>query len=397
MHEQTQRFILLLIFYLFGPILTLGIVGGIVVRKLPSQARSWERSLSKQTGLHWTIESVEYCSPGFIRLHSVKILDETAKRTVFNARRVDIRLITDTRRARIFPGIPPTEKSTGLTGLLKSTFPSFDFGNQFWQITIPASILDLRNDSQADSVLLVQNILQKLFARFESLSEMPVRFIFEEIAVASNYNSEEEQVDMFRFVQGNIYRMPMEVRSDWDFLIKDHSEFDKVHLSFALAVNDTLQISFQTGRQPLPCDLAAVFCSMFKHFSGGSFLGKFTLSTRNGNNALAVQMEDVAFKNVPLAPLVGQYTHFAVTGTVADFQIKQAEFGTESPYAEGNLFVSNGSIASALFHRCVDKFQLLINDASILDSPMPMIPFTACVIHFRLQPQGIDFWADKGK
>jgi hypothetical protein len=37
----------------------------------------------------------------------------------------------------------------------------------------------------------------------------------------------------------------------------------------------------------------------------------------------------------------------------------------------------------------------MLDDASILDSPLPMIPFTACAIHFNLQPDGIEFWADE--
>lgn len=411
LHEQTQRFILLLIFYLFGPILTLGIIGGVVVRKLPSNARSWEQSLTQQTGLHWTIQSVEYCSPGCIQLHNVKILndpvkivEDTVQDAVFTAPTIDIRLVTNTSRSKIFPGISasPTE-NTGLTERLAKTFPSFYSADSFWQITVPVSLLNFGEYSSDESALLVQNMLRKIFARFNTLSDMPVQFAFEEIAVMSEYSlkkpgdKNEDKVDIFRFVQGNIYRTSTEIRSDWTFQIKNVSELDweyRERLSFVLSLPDTFEISFQTGRQPIPCDLAAVFCSRFKHFSGGSFEGMFSLATRSESNSETLRLDRVVFKNVPLAPLVGPYTNFAVEGTIVDLRFSKVVFGTEDTYAEGCLQVQNGAIEQALLCRCIDHFQLTVNPDTILDSPMKMIPFSACVIHFRLQPEGIDFWAD---
>ena len=399
MHEQTQRLILLLIFYIFGPMVTLGIIGGIVVRKLPFHARSWEYSLAQQTGLRWKIKSVEYRSPGFVRLHSVEIKDEADQHLVFRAGKIDVRHASTTRRGKFFPGMAATPKSAGLTAWLVETFPSLDSTNYFWQISISDSYLDFRNYSDEASALLVQNMLQKLFARFTTLSEVPVRFYFEEIAVVSEYslkkegNTIEDKIDIFRNVQGNIYQTATEVRSDWEFQIKDVSEFDKVYLAFALSLTDTLQISFQTGK-PIPCNLASVFCSMFQHFSGGSFQGKFALSTRNRTNDHTIQLENVTFKDVPLAPLVRRYTDFAVAGTVADLHIEQATFGIEGNSAIGHLMVVNGAIESALFHRCVGNFDLKLDDDSILSLPQQMIPFSGCAVHFHLQPRGIDFWAD---
>jgi len=402
LHEQTQRFILLLIFYLFGPVLTLGVIGGVVLRKLPYNARSWERTLIQQTGLYWGIQSVEYCSPGFVRLHDVKIFDDTAQHTVCHIPQIDIRLVTDTSRAKIFPGILAASgmKKTGLTALLESSFPTFRSADRFWQITARLSVLDLGMYSSEESALLVQNMLRKVFARLETLSDVPVQFVFEQIYVNSEHsqqraaNKNEDNVDTFRFVQGNMYRTASEIRSDWSFQIRDVSEMDTQHLSFVLSLNDTMEITFKTGTQPIPCDLAAVFCSSFKHFTGGAFRGEFSLATRSVNNARTIRLNNVIFSNVPLAPLVGPYTDFTVMGTIADLQFEQAVLGTEGTFAKGCLKVQNGAIEKVLFHRCVDNFQLTVKPESMLDLPQRMIPFTACIIHFRLQPEGVDFWAD---
>jgi hypothetical protein len=224
-----------------------------------------------------------------------------------------------------------------------------------------------------------------------------VQFVFEEIYVVSEHsqNRGENTADLFQLVQGNIYRTPSEIRSDWSFEIKGISDIDRLYLSFALSLTDTLEITFRTGRQPIPCDLAAVFYAPFKHFSGGTFLGEFAMSTRSGHNAQTIRLNNAAFNNVPLAPLIDAYTDFAVLGTIDDLRFTQAVFGTEGIYAEGNLRVFNGAIEKALLHRCVDNFQLTVKPASMLDSSMQMIPFTASAIHFRLHRNGIDFWADQ--
>jgi hypothetical protein len=399
LHEQTQRFILLLIFYLFGPILTLGIVGGIVLRKLPSNAQRWERSLAQQTGLHWTIQAVEYRSPGLVRLHKVEIFDDTARHSVFQTPQIDVRFVTDKKREHVFPGIQAvSETHTGLTKWLADTLPLFLASEQFWQITIPqASILDFGNYSSEGSALLVQTMLRKVATRLETLSEVPVQFVVEQIYVISEQSlqrigeNHEDKVDTFRFVQGNIYRTASEIRSDWSFQIKNVSETEVLHLSFALP-HDSMTITFRTGSQPVPCDLATVFYASFKHFSGGSFLGEFMLSTQN--NSQTIRLNNVIFRDVPLAPLVRSYTDFLVMGTITDLRFKEATFGTDGFDVAGSLRVQNGAIERTLLHRCIDHFDLTVQPDDILDLPGKLIPFSESVVLFHLQPGGIDFWAD---
>ena len=414
LHEQTQRFILLLIFYLLGPILTLGIIGGIVLRKLPSNARHWERTLTQQTGLHWAIKSVEYRSPGFVRLHKVQILDDSAKDPVFYAEQVDIRRMTGTRRDKIFPGIWTDSGGedpawSGLTAVLTHVLPSFCSNEPFWQITAQTSILDFRGYSGENSALLVQNMLQKVLARLDTLADVPVQFVFEDIFVFSEHslqkggNRAEDKADLFRFIQGNIYRAASEVRSEWSFEIRDISNTERLNLSFALSPTNTLDITLRTGKQPLPCNLAAVFYPAFKHFSGGVFRGEFILSTRSGHHSQTIRMNDVTFQNVPLTPLVCTYTDFAVTGTIADLQFDCAVFGAGGPHVEGRLQAKEGAVEKALFLRCIDNFGLRCVDnaglpvqpESMRDPTKRMVPFTACVVWFSLTPDGIVFNADE--
>jgi hypothetical protein len=325
------------------------------------------------------------------------MMDDTA---LFRAKTIDVQLVTDTPRSKVFPRIAASDtKNIGLTAMFANVFPSLYSTDQFWRVTVPVSVLNFGEYSSEESAPLVQNMLRKVSARLTSLSDVPVQLTFEAVGITSEHSRKklgENKYDVLRFVQGNIYRTPSEVRSDWAFQIEGVSGLDWEHrerLSFVLSQMDTFEISFQTGKQPIPCGLAAVFCSSFKHFSGGSFCGEFSISKRSGSNSQTTRLNNVFFKDVPLAPLVGPYTDFAVEGTIIDFQLTQAVFGAEGTSVEGRLNVKDGAIDRTLFHHCVDKFQLTVYPESVLDSPIPMIPFTDCAILFRLQPAGIDFWA----
>ena len=298
------------------------------------------------------------------------------------------------------------------TRLLEGILPVFRSGDRFWQITVPLSLLDFGKSGE-DSALLVQNMLRKVFARFDALSKEPVYLALEQIAVRSEHSLArgEDQFDTFHTVQGNFYRTPTESRSDWSFQIRGISGLaweEREQLSFTHCLRDTFEISFQSGcregRQFIPCDLAAVFYSPFRHFSGGVFQGKFSISTRGGRaESRTIRMENAVFRNMLLAPLVGPYTTFAVEGTVTNLFLSQAIFGTENIFAEGHLQVTNGAVEMPLFARCVGNFQLTVitrdrfgeRSGCILDSTMLTIPFDRCAVHFRLHPGGIDFWADQ--
>ncbi|MCL2005068.1 MAG: hypothetical protein FWG73_02780 [Planctomycetaceae bacterium] len=410
LHEQTQRFILLLVFYLLGPILTLGIIGTIAVRKMPHHTQNWELALSQKTGLHWNIQTVEFRSPKLVRLHHVQVLDESAQYPLFQAKYVDICRMTNTPRAKTFPGIatPSNEqKHIGLTALaaplIDGLLPAFSSDDWFWQISVPISVLDFKDYPGDNSALLVQNMLRKIFARINSLSEVPVQFVFEQVAVRSEYSiaNSPNQVDLFQSVQGNLYRMPDGIRSDWAFQIRGISDIAGEHrerLSFAFADQQGLTVSFQSGSQAIPCDLAAVFCLPFKNFSGGSFQGKMSYAIP-GNRAesATIRLEQAVFQNFPLAPLAGSYTDFSIQGMVTNLVIQRAVFGAEGNYAEGHFSIQDGLIETALFHRCVDRFLLRVGPdtaaESLQNTSMPAVPFTESAVHFRLQAEGLDFWA----
>ncbi|MDR0705229.1 MAG: hypothetical protein LBF88_09590, partial [Planctomycetaceae bacterium] len=83
LHDQTRRIISLLLFFILGPLLTLGILAGIMLRKIPANARQFEYNAAVQTGLTWKIDAVEYRSLHGVRLKNVRLLDSFSAKTIF--------------------------------------------------------------------------------------------------------------------------------------------------------------------------------------------------------------------------------------------------------------------------------------------------------------------------
>jgi hypothetical protein len=396
LHDQTRKFLLFLLFFLLGPLLTLGILGGIVLRKIPINARNFEHHIAVQTGLTWKIETVEYRSPQWTRLKEVQILDDVSAKPIFWAPEIDIQFVASERLDKFFPNIKTTAQHSDapIDTVTKWIKPS-----GYWQISVARSALTLEHYSDGNSAVAVQDAASRIFSRFRFLSETPVQIVFEKVGVFSTYSFEkpDKEPDLMRFVRGNLYRTETEIRSDWEFQLPEFSELETQHISFVRPHDsNNIEISLQTGKMPVSCRFAAVFCSTFRYFGSGSrFSGEFIVINKDGSDKKVIRMKNFCLQNLELAPIVKEYSPFTVTGTIYDFRILDANFSSEEFTARGCFQIVNGEMEKTLFHRFVDRFDLEVNPSGVLESPRPMIPFTACAVHFQLQPDGAVFRPDE--
>jgi hypothetical protein len=398
LHDQTRRIISLLLFFILGPLLTLGILAGIVLRKIPANARQFEYNAAVQTGLTWKIDAVEYRSLYCVRLKNVRLLDPLSANTIFFAPEIDWQYIVSENCDKFFPGIEISAHSDN------QTFPFITQirPNGFQQIFVPDSVLTFDHDDSVSAVA-VRDVLEKILARFHFLSEEPVQFVFENVGVFSTYSKKrpDERPDRFRFVRGNLYRTKNEIRSGWEFQVPEFSELETQRFYVVQPFHSNgVEIMLRTGKIPLPCELAAVFCPVFRNFGNGSrFSGEFSVEKNNDSKYPEIpptlRLNNVSFKDVEIAPLAKEYTPFSVSGIMRDLQINHASFGTNIFTAEGCFQIVDGSIEKTLFQRFIERFRLTVQPSDILDSPREMIPFTACAVHFRLQPDGAVFRPDE--
>jgi hypothetical protein len=399
LHDQTRRIISLLLFFILGPLLTFGILAGIVLRKIPANARKFEYNAAIQTGLTWKIDAVEYRSLYCTRLKNVRILDPFSAKTIFFAPEIDCQFIVAENFDKFFPGIETNSDHSDkpIAPFLSSIQSNGIRSNGFHQIFVANSVLTFDHDSA--SAVAVRDTLEKILARFHLLSETPIQFVFENVGVFSVYSKKrtDERPDRIRFVRGNLYRTKNEIRSDWEFQVPEFSELETQRFSvIQKRPANSVEITLRTGKIPIPCELAAVFCSAFRHFGNGSrFSGEFSVE-KNSNTEIppTLRLKNVSFKDIDLSPFALKYTPFSVSGTMCDLQISQAILGRNLFTAEGCFQIVDGLIEKTLFQRIIERFNLVVKPSDILESPRRMIPFTACAIHFRLQPDGVIFRPD---
>ncbi len=386
LHDRTRRSLSLLIFFLLGPMLAIGILVASGLRRMPSHARNFEYQATLRTGLHLEIGAVEYRSPNHIRLKSVRMIDDAALTAVFEAPEVDLQYIRTSAPERIFPGLENPQSTPG-----------------FWQLTVPVSVLKLEHYTSAASASLFQDLLRKLTARSNLLAEIPTLVIFEDVGVfcrldRTGRGGEDSKAERFRFIKGTFHKIAGATLSRWTFQIPGVSEFETQKLSIVQAHQTrAVEMEWDTGTGMIPCDLAALFCPVFQACTPGSrFSGNVSvLFPNDGVLGQRVTLRDARFENLQLAPFASEYTPFIVRGTVADLRIAAARFDRDHFFLEGCVNVTDGTLEKTLFHRLVDRFSLDVKPGTLLESAEKTVPFDSMALHFRLDTEGALFRPDE--
>ncbi len=417
LHDHSRRFLILLIFFLFGPGLTLGLVAGAVARKLPWNAKTYQQTIASETGLNLRIGTVEYRTPSVVRFQRVELVDKISETSFFFAPEIEWTFVPSEKPGDFFPGLESKKKDNDDLRPSLESFVSFfstvlPFRSQtsgFHRLTIPKS--EIRFDSLVpeESARKTQELLFDLLSRYRTASSCPIQVGAESIGLRlDNGDSQRRPLPgSLRFVQGSLYRLDESVRSEWEFRIPEVSEQEIQRFSVEQrhsARGNELDLRFVSGRpsnpkaygQPIPCELAAMFCSIFRPFNANSlFSGEIEAEYRAAaiENPWTFRLTNVFFEKLDVARYAAEYTSFPVSGT-ADVQINQATFGNGFFTARGWINVLQGTVDRVLFHRLIERFSLRIEPESLLESPLPTVPFDQCAVSFRLEKDGAAFWKE---
>jgi len=414
LRDQTRRILTLLLFFLFGPILTFGLVAGIGLRKISWNARLYEQAVAA-TGLRLHIDSVEYRTPNRVRLRNVDILDDSTEKPLFQAPEIEWAFVPSEKLGDFFPGLVSRQKGDRNERPSLESFVSF-FSNMFGfrpnvpgfhQLTILESEIRFETLTPEESARKTQELLFELLSRYRKIEASPIQITLEQVDLRLRNGS--KLPDSVRLVQGTLYRVAESLRSDWTFKIPDVSEMETQRFAIAdrsSAKGSEIVFRFTSGsfeeKDPLkvkviPCELAGAFCSFFHYFSKDSkFSGEISARYRTAalGNPWTFHLASLALRNLDLAPYAAEYTPFPVSGN-GDVQIHRATFGSGTFSAEGWLSVRNGSMDRVLFHRLIDGFALTVEPPGVLESlSSPMVPFDQSVVTFRLEKDGAAFWND---
>ena len=415
LHDQTRRAVALLIFSFFGPILTFGIVAGIVARKGSWNARLYEQAVATHTGFNLRIGSVEYRTPESVRFRNVDILDASTNIPLFHAPEVEWTFVSSKRLDDSFPGLlakkeGERESRPSLESFISFFAAAFSIRSDksgFYHLTIPQAEIRFETLTPEESAKKTQELLFELVSRYRKIAEHPVQVDLERVDLRLRGNGQRKTPlpDSVRFVQGNLYHTTESVRSDWTFQIPDVSELETLRFSIeerqstkgterTLHFSNRLEAAYP---KVIPCELAGAFSSFFHPFSRDShFFGEIKAEYRpsESGNPWTFRMTDLYLENLNLAQYAAEYTSFPIAGTIR-VQILHATFGNGLFTATGWLEVCQGKMDQFLFHRLIKEFALRVEPEGILETmTAPMVPFDQCVVTFRLSGDGAMFWND---
>ncbi|MDR2169861.1 MAG: hypothetical protein LBP59_06950 [Planctomycetaceae bacterium] len=286
---------MVLLFFIFGPLLTLLILGGVILRKLPSNVVVYERAAMLATGLRWEIGAVEYRKLNQIRFKNVRLFRSNSSKPFFAASEIDLVYVsggvgragdvTKNNRNRLFPGVVNLQNAAknpnnilgvntgGISGTVKRFF-GVGNGDGFWRLLVGRSLVDLteggdgvgvgksngnndgnndgnnsNNDgnnnsngnSNGNGVGISESNIGDKFDGGVVLRECFLELIarMELLSVEPVFITFDE-IDVIgtslnrfklRFVAGNLYQTESAIRSEWNFLIPLVSETESERIS----------------------------------------------------------------------------------------------------------------------------------------------------------------------
>jgi hypothetical protein len=426
LHESTRKFILFLIFFAIGPLLTLLIAAGIIVRKASSNVAFYERAAVLATGLNWEIGSVEYRKSNQVRLKNVRLYRSNLSKPFLAASEVNLTYISGDNlkgdRNKFFPGAISLQVgsknsvdgindkvSRGIFGSINRFFGISGRGDGFWHISVMKSVIDLgggndvNNDLNGDNYNVeLRECLLELVSRMESLSGEPVLITFDDIDILATSLKQFK----LQFVKGRLYQTESAIRSEWEFFIPIVSETEREQVTIVRRRNSrSLSVTLKTGKMPLPCEMVAIFCSPFRFFgvNPSRMCGEITAEVERlggvggvgGNSDWTYSLHSVFFNDVDIASFIPPSMPYILSGKIKGLRVNEALLGDGKLQANGWIEVVDGVIERGLFHRLVGQFSLTVLPQSLLDSPRMEYPFTRCIFNYRLCHEGIIFWVER--
>ncbi|MDR1478028.1 MAG: hypothetical protein LBJ00_03715 [Planctomycetaceae bacterium] len=401
-----------LIFFVIGPLLTLLILVGIFLRKLPFNVDEYERTAMLSTGLRWKIGSVEYRKSNQIRFKNVRLFRSNSDKPLFAASEVDLIYmsgsLTKEERNKLFPNAIDSQtnhnkisdktlnNSGNFFGSVKRFLGVADRGDGFWYISFAKSLFDLGGDDDTNCEAELRECFLELISQMEELSSKPISVKFDEIDVVATSLRRFK----LRFVVGNLYQTESTIRSEWSFFIPIVSETEREQVLVVRQHNSrNLSVTLKTGNMPLPCELITIFCPPFQFLGQypsrvcGEIMVSASQIDGKGNEAVwTYSLRNVFFNDINISKIADGNIPYKLSGKIQGLRVNEAFLGGGKLQANGWIDVVDGVVERELFHRLIKLFSLTINPSTLLDSPRAEYPFTRCTFDYELQHDGVIFF-----
>jgi len=387
MKDRTRRSLAVLLFLVFGPTVTVALIGWIVLRRSPLAVQFETNSICTATGIDLKIDSVEYLRWNLWKYGQVELPHPNTGQPFVVFSDLENRLL---------------QPKVSWLGTLFSPLLPGKSTDSFRRINSPSVSIALK--SQTDIAVLSHLLLNQFGDRFADRTT-GLAFIFNEFELIR----QEDRLKM-TLVEGRFRSEDGRCSLECKFNLHENSTQEPILFRITRQRNNSpeepeLLVELRTDMTEVPVRFLAIFFPGLaslgpEAFFHGNVLGEFS------KKKWTVKFDDMTIFNADLKTLGAELTPYRLSGQLQiGITLARMEFiGNQSRFldADGYMSIIDGSIERTLLARLVDDWQLSptpnhetnpmyqnTNLLSVLSQERQEIPFAEVLFSVFLGRDGV--------
>lgn len=342
----------MLLFVLFGPVLTVTIIGQIVVRRLPGETRRHEREFFLASGMNMNIGSLDYTRPNQFRYRDVKLLDPITNKPILEVPELKLYEIQPGYVDQVFPESFSREEIENAEAILPGG------SKNFWRAVIPKLRIDPEYFGFEESGKCLRELVLSILSKHRNGKPFGLRFEIDEFEIGTKNGVPL----LLKEIHGHLSLKETQSRFYAEFYYLEFME-DKCVLSAKRMLDEEgecLSIHFSTRDRTIPCKVPAWIVPGFDILGENAlFTGDLRALKTVNSDKWSMKFIDVFFNDGDMSRLASFGTEYALNGKIRGLSIKSATIidGTLRE-ADGFLDLVEGSIENRFLERLCDRFYL---------------------------------------
>ncbi len=351
MHDRARHSVAVLLFLVFGPVLTAALLGWIAIRRSPI-AIQWEKSQTRNaTGIDFKIDSVEYLRWNYQKYDELVFPHPSTGTAMFT--------ISDLKLRRM------ESKSSTTGSVLRLLLPFLADSETLCKLNSDSVSIVLNPKTLGNDVELLENLLLDQFGDRFSGHSRDVLFSFDKVDIQIPDSAAKNGITL-TFLEGRFTSNGSRSELDCTFSLQDNPSRDPIRFVVkrekGVPDKPELTVELRSESTEVPIRFLALLFPALNSLGSESYFHGTVRGESSGANRWVVTFEDMGIGNADLGELRKQLTTYRLTGRlrleIVSAKIAIIEGQTRFLDAVGWIQIEDGSISRELLARLVDDWQL---------------------------------------
>ena len=338
--------------------LTVALIGGIAVRRLPVAAW-WEENVAKNAiGLPIKLGSVEYRRWNLQKYGQVVLHHPNTGQKFVVFPEVELRRLKSA--------------ASDSSSLLPFFVPFWDDKQTYSKLSIPRVSVELSQKTVTSDIRILGNMLLDQFGDRFSAREVKFAFHCDELDIRIADSLPETRFKLM-FLEGEFLSDETECKLECSFNLQDNPSRDPVRFTIrrkkqnpqneqSQTTEPELVVELQTAKTEVPVRFLALFFPGLNSFGSDAFFHGTVRGESSHKDCWTITFEDMGIEEVDIQTLSAELTPFQLSGKtllgIKSARIAVSSDGTRFLDASGWIQIVNGSIDRKLLTQLVDDWQL---------------------------------------